>query len=43
MIPTMKPAMQMHLNWGLEFGEIGPAASFVHFTVHQLAQVREGQ
>jgi hypothetical protein len=38
-IPDMKPAMQMHLNWGLEFDEIGPAESFVHFTVHKLATV----
>ena len=39
MIPTMKPAMQMHLNWGLQFEESGPAESFVHFTVHKLATV----
>ena len=42
-IPEMKPAMQMHLNWALEFDEIGPAQSFVHFTVHRLASAEEGQ
>ncbi|MGE4603307.1 MAG: DUF6797 domain-containing protein [Planctomycetota bacterium] len=41
-IPDMKPAMQMHLNWALQFDEIGPAQSFVHFTVHRLASTREG-
>lgn len=42
-IPAMKPAMQMHLDWSLEFDEIGPAQSFVHFTVHRLASAEEGQ
>ena len=42
-IPDMKPAMQMHLKWALQFDEIGAAESFIHFTVHQLAKVREGQ
>ena len=36
-IPDMKPAMQMHLNWSLEFEKTGAADSFVHFTVHKLA------
>lgn len=37
MIPAMKPAMQMHLDWALEFDGAGGSASFVHFTVHELA------
>ena len=36
-IPGMTPAMQMHLDWRLAFEGIGEQASFVHFTVHRLA------
>ena len=36
-IPGMTPAMQMHLDWRLDFEGIGEQASFVHFTVHRLA------
>lgn len=43
LIPAMKSAMQMHLDWTLDFEGIGNAASFVHFTVHRLAaQSRTG-
>ncbi|MCP4837219.1 MAG: hypothetical protein GY895_20925 [Phycisphaera sp.] len=35
-IPGMCPAMQMHLDWQLDFEGIGERASFVHFTVHAL-------
>lgn len=37
-IPEMQPAMQMHLEWALDFAEMGPVSSFVHFTVHRLAE-----
>ncbi len=35
-IPDMSPAMQMHLDWRLEFEDLGEHDSFVHFTVHRL-------
>ena len=35
-IPDMIPAMQMHLDWQLDFEDIGRRTSFVHFTVHGL-------
>ncbi|MGE4619321.1 MAG: DUF6797 domain-containing protein [Planctomycetota bacterium] len=38
-IPEMKPAMQMHLKWALEFEVTGPVESFIHFTAHKLATV----
>ena len=37
-IPTMRPAMQMHLDWRLPFETAGERESFVHFTVHRLAR-----
>ncbi|OUU22096.1 MAG: hypothetical protein CBC13_07975 [Planctomycetia bacterium TMED53] len=36
-VEDIQPAMQMHLDWSLSFGDIGGKSSFVHFTVHQLA------
>ncbi|MCP4795532.1 MAG: cytochrome C oxidase Cbb3, partial [Phycisphaeraceae bacterium] len=36
-IPGMTPAMQMHLDWRLQFEGIGAQSSFIHFTVHRLA------
>ncbi|MBC03800.1 MAG: hypothetical protein CMJ34_10940 [Phycisphaerae bacterium] len=33
-IPDLRPAMQMHLHWDLDFEDVGPRSSFVHFTVH---------
>ena len=35
-VPGMSPAMQMHLDWRLEFEGLGEHDSFVHFTVHRL-------
>ena len=35
-IPEMQPAMQMDLDWELEFEDVGTKSSFVHFTVHGL-------
>ena len=37
LIEEMKPAMQLHLDWNLQFGDLGEKSSFVHFTIHQLA------
>ena len=37
-IPGMTPAMQMHLDWRLDFEGIGEETSFVHFTVHRLGR-----
>ena len=37
-IPTMSPAMQMHLDWRLPFETAGERESFVHFTVHRLGR-----
>ncbi len=36
LIPDMVPAMQMHLDWNLDFEGIGSRASFIHFTVHEI-------
>ena len=35
-IPEMTPAMQMHLDWELDFEGIGERESFIHFTVHEI-------
>ena len=35
-IPEMQPAMQMDLDWELDFEGVGTRSSFVHFTVHDL-------
>ena len=35
-IPDLRPAMQMHLDWELDFKEIGRRSSFIHFTVHEI-------
>jgi len=42
-IEGMQPAMQMHLEWDLQFGELGDKSSFIHFTVHRLASVEKRQ
>ena len=36
-VEGMKPAMQMDLDWSLNFGDLGSHSSFIHFTVHRLA------
>jgi hypothetical protein len=36
-IPTMRPAMQVHVDYELSFGAAGTADSFIHLTVHRLA------
>jgi hypothetical protein len=37
-IPEMSPAMQMHVKWRLAFEGYGERDSFIHMTVHTLAQ-----
>jgi hypothetical protein len=38
-IPRMKPAMQVQVDWSLEFENGGARDSFTHLTVHKLADV----
>ena len=37
-IPDMQPAMQVHVKWDLAFDGFGERNSFIHLTVHQLAE-----
>lgn len=38
-IPEMQPAMQMHVEWALEFENSAPRESFIHLSVHRLAEM----
>lgn len=38
-IPSMQPAMQVQVDWSLEFENGGARDSFAHLTVHKLADV----
>ena len=38
-IPDMTPAMQFHVDWSLDFESAADRRSFVHLSVHRLADV----
>ena len=42
-IEGMQPAMQMNLDWSLDFGNLGQHSSSIHFTVHRLAGEGQGR
>ena len=37
-IRDMQPAMQVHVDWNLDFEKIGNRESFVHMTIHELGK-----